>query len=75
MAQAAPEAEGSLMPGARRRVDKGKGDPRTGDGTNDRRKPKQDELRVLRKDGTMHARSQPPGWGAKILKFVRREDK
>jgi hypothetical protein len=37
--------------------------------------PKSEDLRVLRRDGTMHARSQPPGWGAKILKFVKRDGK
>lgn len=63
------------MPGARRRVDPGKGEPRTGNGRTGGKKPKVEDLRVLRKDGTMHARAQPPGWGAKIFRLGRKKDK
>jgi hypothetical protein len=52
-----------------------RGLPRTGDGYTAGKKPKTEDLRVLRRDNTMHSRAQPPGWGAKIFKFVKREGK
>lgn len=46
--------------------------PRTGDGRNPGRKPKTEDLRMLRDNGRV-ARDQPPGWVGKVINLFGRK--
>lgn len=48
----------------------GKGQPRTGDGRTSKAKPRVEDLRMLRSDGTV-SRSQPDGWIGKVIKLFK----